>query len=59
MLLYPEVQQCAQAELDEVVGKDVLLSFNDRPKLPYIEAIVKEVLRYTPLNLNSLIGKMN
>lgn len=46
MLLYPEVQQRAQAELDEVVGNDILPSFDDRPRLPYIEAIVKEVLRY-------------
>ena len=46
MTLYPEVQTRAQAELGAVVGLDRLPSLADRPQLPYIEALVKEVLRY-------------
>ncbi|KAJ7649359.1 cytochrome P450 [Mycena polygramma] len=46
MTLYPEVQAKAQAELDTVIGSDRLPSFNDRPMLPYIEAVFKEVLRW-------------
>ncbi|KAJ7660885.1 cytochrome P450 [Mycena polygramma] len=46
MTLYPDVQAKAQAELDTVVGSDRLPSFNDRPMLPYIEAVFKEVLRW-------------
>lgn len=52
MILYPEVAQKAQAEIDEVVGNDRLPTFQDRPHLPYINALVKEVLRWntvTPL----------
>lgn len=45
MLLYPEAQHHAQDELDRVLGKDVLPILDDRPKLPYIDAIVKETLR--------------
>jgi len=46
MALYPEVQKKAQAEIDAVVGPDRLPVFQDRPSLPYINAIVKEVMRW-------------
>ncbi|KIM37607.1 hypothetical protein M413DRAFT_258291 [Hebeloma cylindrosporum] len=46
MVLYPEVQKKAQAELDAVVGNGRLPNFNDQPQLPYINAIVTEVLRW-------------
>ncbi|KAG1723174.1 cytochrome P450, partial [Suillus paluster] len=46
MTLYPDVQKKAQAEIDAVVGPDRLPSFADRESLPYIEALVKEVLRW-------------
>ncbi|KIJ28055.1 hypothetical protein M422DRAFT_270746 [Sphaerobolus stellatus SS14] len=49
MILYPEVQRKAQAELDTVVGGDCLVDFNDQPDLPYIGTIIKEVLRWRPL----------
>ncbi|KAK7471001.1 hypothetical protein VKT23_002414 [Stygiomarasmius scandens] len=52
MTLYPEVARKAQAELDMVIGADRLPTFADRPHLPYIEALVKEVFRWnvvTPL----------
>ncbi|KAJ3729886.1 cytochrome P450 [Lentinula raphanica] len=48
-LLYPEVQRKAQAEVDSVVGKDRLPSFQDRDSLPYIEALVKELYRWLPI----------
>jgi cytochrome P450 len=46
MILHPEVQQKAQEEIDQIVGKDRLPEFSDRQSLPYIDAIVKEVLRW-------------
>ena len=46
MALYPEVQKKAQAEIDEVVGPHRLPDFEDRPSLPYINAIVKESMRW-------------
>lgn len=45
MLLYPEIQSKAQAEVDRVIGKDRLPDFSDEPSLPYVTALVKEVLR--------------
>ena len=46
--LHPEVVKLAQKELDEVTGGDRLPDFSDMPQLPYISAIVKEVLRWRP-----------
>ncbi|KAJ3874144.1 cytochrome P450, partial [Lentinula edodes] len=40
------VQKKAQEELDRVVGRDRLPNLSDRPNLPYIEAILKEVLHW-------------
>ena len=48
MVAFPEVQRRAQAELDTVVGRDRLPTFADAPHLPYISAVIKEVLRWRP-----------
>ncbi|KAF5005058.1 hypothetical protein FDECE_8474 [Fusarium decemcellulare] len=39
----------AEALLDEVVGRDRLPTFEDRPKLAYIDAIANETLRWRPV----------
>ena len=49
MVVYPEVQVRAQAELDEVVGRSRPPTFADVPSLPYIRAMVKETLRWSPI----------
>lgn len=46
MVCYPEVQAKAQEEIDRVVGTGVLPDFTHEPSLPYLSAIVKEVLRW-------------
>ncbi|KAG2151900.1 cytochrome P450 [Suillus cothurnatus] len=46
MTLFPDVQKKAQAEIDAVLGPDRLPSFADQDSLPYIEALVKEALRW-------------
>ncbi|KAF8992164.1 cytochrome P450 [Cyathus striatus] len=46
MILYPEVQQRAQLELDRVVGRDRLPEFEDRGELPYLECILQECYRW-------------
>ncbi|KAJ3558638.1 hypothetical protein NM688_g801 [Phlebia brevispora] len=47
-VLYPGVMRKAQAQLDQVIGHQRLPTLEDREKLPYIEAVVKEVLRWRP-----------
>ncbi|KAF8872113.1 cytochrome P450 [Infundibulicybe gibba] len=46
MVLCPDTQQKAQAELDLVVGKGRLPDFTDRASLPYVNALTKEVMRW-------------
>ena len=48
MTLYPDAQRKAQAEIDAVVGHDRLPTFRDRDKLPYVNALCKELLRWVP-----------
>ncbi|KAI9438808.1 cytochrome P450 [Lactarius indigo] len=49
LLAHPEVQVRAHAELDEVVGYARPPTFADLPSLPYIRAMVKEALRWSPM----------
>lgn len=49
MLHYPDVMRKAQAELDTVVGQDRLPDYQDRKKLPYIQALINETLRWRPI----------
>ncbi|KAL4787860.1 cytochrome P450 [Aspergillus varians] len=49
MLKFPHVQRKAQAEIDRVVGPSRLPTFSDRENLPYINALVKETLRWWPI----------
>lgn len=49
MTLHPEVQKKAQAELDRVVGSDRLPNLADTDLLPYLGALVNEVLRWSPV----------
>ncbi|TFK32635.1 OrdA protein [Crucibulum laeve] len=46
MVLNPAIQKKAQAEIDSVIGSDRLPSLADRPNLPYLNAVVTEVLRW-------------
>ncbi|KAF8838720.1 cytochrome P450 [Paxillus ammoniavirescens] len=39
----------AQAEIDAVLNMDRLPDFNDRPSLPYVEAILRETTRRQPV----------
>ena len=49
ILLRPEVQTMAQKELDGVTMRERLPTFEDRSKLPFVDAICKEVTRWKPV----------
>lgn len=49
MIAHPEAQKRAQDELDVVVGRSRPPTFADAPNLPYIQALVKESLRWRPV----------
>lgn len=48
MLLYPDVQDRARAEINRVVKHDKMPCIDDRPSLPYLDAVLREVLRWYP-----------
>jgi cytochrome P450 len=49
MALHPAVQKRIQDEIDRVVGTDRLPTFEDRPSLPLVDAVVRETLRWRPV----------
>ncbi|KAK5899055.1 hypothetical protein CesoFtcFv8_008573 [Champsocephalus esox] len=47
MVLHPDIQDRMQAEIDEVVGTQRVLSLTDKGSLPFTEATIMEVQRMT------------
>jgi flavonoid 3',5'-hydroxylase len=60
LLLNPSIAKRAQAEMDQVIGRNRRLMESDIPNLPYLQAICKEGFRKhpsTPLNLPRICTK--
>jgi cytochrome P450 len=49
LVTHPHVLDVAQKELHAVVGSGRMPTFADKPDLPYISALCKEVLRWRPV----------
>ncbi|KAF8262577.1 cytochrome P450 [Lactarius quietus] len=49
MVLHPDAQIKAQMEIDNVIGVNRLPDFGDETSLPYVSALVKEVMRWHPV----------
>ncbi|KAJ7928115.1 cytochrome P450 [Mycena leptocephala] len=49
MAVHPDIQKKAQSEIDTVIGTRRLPEFEDRPSLPFVEALYREVLRWKPV----------
>ncbi len=56
MLKYPDVQKKAQREIDSVVGLNRLPAFSDKSCLPYLAAVLKEVLRFVIFSFRSSLA---
>ena len=48
-MLHPEVQKRGRDEIDAAVGRDRLPTFEDRPRLRFVDAMCKELLRWRPV----------
>ncbi|KZW01157.1 cytochrome P450 [Exidia glandulosa HHB12029] len=48
MTLYPDVQKCAQDEVDRVVGRSRLPQMDDCKQMPYLECLYQELHRIAP-----------
>nr|CAB3495878.1 unnamed protein product [Digitaria exilis] len=49
LLRNPEVLAKANEEMDRVIGRERLVEEEDIPRLPYLEAVVKETMRLHPV----------
>ncbi|KAH7887307.1 cytochrome P450 [Phlebopus sp. FC_14] len=49
MVMNPDVLKHAQTEIDAVVGTERLPEFQDRINLPYVEAVLRETVRWQPI----------
>ncbi len=48
MAIHPDIQRRAQNEIDTIIGTHRLPEFEDRPSLPYVEALLRELMRWKP-----------
>lgn len=49
MATYPDVQKQAQAEIENVTGTDRLPTLDDQASMPFVGALVKEIIRWGPV----------
>ncbi|KAJ7312031.1 hypothetical protein JRQ81_006362 [Phrynocephalus forsythii] len=47
MMANPEIQERCQQEIDAVLGNNACLKYEDRERLPYINAVIHEILRFS------------
>ena len=48
MTVHPHIQKNVHNEIDAVIGRGRLPSYQDRSSLPYFNAVYKECLRWLP-----------
>ncbi|KAJ7044191.1 cytochrome P450 [Mycena alexandri] len=49
MALHPDIQKKAQNEIDGIIGTHRLPESGDRPSLPFVEALYRELKRWRPV----------
>ncbi|KFP71951.1 Cytochrome P450 2J6, partial [Acanthisitta chloris] len=51
MVVYPNIQEKVQKELDAVLSPSHLICYEDRKKLPYTYAVIHEIIRFSSIVL--------
>uniref|UniRef100_A0A803KD05 Uncharacterized protein n=1 Tax=Xenopus tropicalis TaxID=8364 RepID=A0A803KD05_XENTR len=60
LIKYPEIQAKLHMEIDNVIGRNRTVNLNDRNSMPYMEAVINEIQRFSdiaPLNLPRKVTK--
>lgn len=55
MVVYPEIQEKVQKELDAILGPSEIIHYEDRKRLPYTNAVIHEILRYSNIAGTGLV----
>jgi Cytochrome P450 len=55
MVMHPDIQNKAQCEIDEVIGLERFPEISDRPNVHYVNALIKETMRWHPALPLSLV----
>jgi hypothetical protein len=58
MAKYPEIQTKAQEEIDRVIGNSRLPSMSDQANLPYVNALISEILRCSTIAPTGMAHKL-
>uniref|UniRef100_A0A8C5UCQ7 Uncharacterized protein n=1 Tax=Malurus cyaneus samueli TaxID=2593467 RepID=A0A8C5UCQ7_9PASS len=56
MVVNPHIQEKVQKELDAVLGPSQLICYEDRRKLPYTNAVVHEIQRFSNIVFARVVG---
>ncbi|RXG56321.1 cytochrome P450 2L1 [Armadillidium vulgare] len=54
LVTFPEIQEKVHKEIDSILPNGTLVTIEDKSKLPYMEAFLTEVLRYSTLIPNGV-----
>ncbi|XP_063919935.1 probable cytochrome P450 305a1 isoform X2 [Zophobas morio] len=46
MIMYPDIQKKVQNEIDENFEKGSIIDYSERHKVPYVEAVLMEIMRF-------------
>ncbi|XP_039203124.1 cytochrome P450 2J2-like [Crotalus tigris] len=57
LLKYPDVQEKVQHEIDAILGPSQTITYEDRNRLPYTNAVLHEIVRYSNITITGPLRK--
>ncbi|XP_026577533.1 cytochrome P450 2J2-like isoform X1 [Pseudonaja textilis] len=57
LLKYPDVQEKIHHEIDAILGPSQMITYKDRNRLPYTNAVLHEIVRYSNISITGPLRK--